>query len=563
MQPTRIGPYLVERELGSGGMGTVFLAKHAETGRVAAVKVLPASLSREPGFVARFTREIDALKSVASPQIVELYESGVDGETYFYAMEYVEGETLTARLERDTRLSWREVIDIGVQVCRALKSAHNAGVIHRDLKPSNLLLTPDGQVKLTDFGVAQIFAGGKLTATGGIVGTAEFMAPEQAEGKRATKQSDIYALGAVMYVMLTGRPPFTGKTALDIAQKHRFGQFDSPRRYVADIPSWLDEVVCQCLAKNPDQRYPDAYVLSLRLAEIPRKVDLAAEQADVLKGEADASAETVASNAAVGGVPGAGELGGTFVRDMVRAELDRAASRSMVEHWLDSTWILSLLLAAVLGGGYWLYQRRAVDADQLFAEGESLMQQPDRAEWLRADREFFAPLLALDSAAWEPRIGPFQDQIAFAQSEQEILKRLRRRGDAGSELSEPLRLLDRIAREIESGDIVTARLQLAAFRDVLPAGPDHDVERAIVSDLLERLPPAPPGRENPLALEAFREADRLLAAGRVPDARRIWAGLITLYGDDAASPEVVRRAEQLLQQHPLPAPVDAAIPESP
>lgn len=554
MALTRIGPYEVERELGSGGMGTVYLARHTTTGRVAAVKVLPAAMSREPGFVARFTREIDALHTVSSPHIVELYDSGVDGDTYFYAMEYVEGETLTDRLERENRLPWRQVVDIGVQVCRALKAAHNAGVIHRDLKPSNLMLTPDGQVKLADFGVAQIFAGGKLTATGGVVGTAEYMSPEQAEGKRATKQSDIYALGAVMYAMLTGRPPFTGKSALDIAQKHRFGQFDSPRRFVPEIPTWLDEVVCKCLAKNPDQRYPDAYVLSLRLAEIPRKVDFTLGTDAAVESEG-AAAETMAANADPAAVfPAGGELGGTFVRDMVRAELDRSTTRSTIEHWLDNTWILLLLLAAVIAGGVWLYQRRAVHADRLFATGEELMRQPERSAWLRAQSECFAPLLALDAATWEPQIAPYRARIALAEAEQEILKRLRRRGDAADSATEPLRLLGRVSRDIEAGDLMAARKRLAALRTVLPAGDDYAAERRLIEDLLQTLPPAPAERENPLAKAALQTAAALEAAGRTEQARRIWFSLIELYRDDSSAAATVQQAEEELRHHPLPAP---------
>src|SRR5690606_20816683 len=141
---------------------------HAETGRQAAVKVLPASLAREDGFVARFTREVDAMKLLKNPHIVELFESGVDEETYYYSTEYVEGETPTGLLRRMHRLDWRQTIEYALQICSAVEAAHDAGVIHRDLKPSNLLVTQDGTVKLTDFGVAQVFAAGKLTVTGGI-----------------------------------------------------------------------------------------------------------------------------------------------------------------------------------------------------------------------------------------------------------------------------------------------------------------------------------------------------------------------------------------------------------
>src|SRR5690606_36436476 len=142
-----------------------------------------------------------------------------EGDLSYYAMEYIDGVTLMDRLKEQKRIPWQEVVDIGVQICRALKAAHNAGIIHRDLKPSNLLITRDGQVKLTDFGVAQVLASGKLTVTGGVIGTSEYVSPEQASGKRAEKRSDIYSLGAVMYVMLTWRPPFTGKTSFHAARQ--------------------------------------------------------------------------------------------------------------------------------------------------------------------------------------------------------------------------------------------------------------------------------------------------------------------------------------------------------
>jgi tetratricopeptide (TPR) repeat protein len=271
MDITQVADWEIERKLGAGGMGTVYLGKHRETGQQAAIKVLPASLAREEGFVERFKREIASMKQLKSPHIVEFFESGNDGDTYYYSMEYVDGETLTARLKRDKRIPWQEVIDYSLQICRALKAAHNTGIIHRDLKPSNLMLASDGTIKLTDFGVAQVFASQKLTITGGIVGTAEYMSPEQAKGQRATKKSDLYSLGAVMYVMLTGRPPFSGKSSLDVIHKHQFGQFDRPGLIATDMPRQLEEIVCKLLEKDPDKRFPDSYVLSLRLAEVQKR----------------------------------------------------------------------------------------------------------------------------------------------------------------------------------------------------------------------------------------------------------------------------------------------------
>ena len=210
MPPTQVGPYKIERKIGAGGMGTVYYARHVENDTEAAIKVLPASLAREEGFVARFEREIEALKQLANPHIVQFLESGCDNETYYYAMEYVDGETLTGYLGREKRIDWKEVIHISRQICTALKAAHVAGIVHRDLKPSNLLISKEGIVKLADFGVAQVFAGTKLTATGGIVGTAEFMSPEQAQGDKIDHRTDIWSFGVILYEMLSGQLPFKG-----------------------------------------------------------------------------------------------------------------------------------------------------------------------------------------------------------------------------------------------------------------------------------------------------------------------------------------------------------------
>src|SRR5262249_23018454 len=212
-----------------------------------------------------------AMRKLRNPHIVELYESGVDGENYYYAMEYVAGETLMSLMRREKRVPWERAVEISAQICQALKAAHDAGIIHRDLKPSNLMVTPEGSIKLTDFGVAQVFASSRLTATGGIIGTAEYMSPEQAQGKRAGKQSDLYSLGAVLYAMVTGRTPFSGKTAVEVIQKHKFGLFDRPRMYVPDLPPRVDDTICRLLEKEPEKRFPDAFVLLRHLDQLVRR----------------------------------------------------------------------------------------------------------------------------------------------------------------------------------------------------------------------------------------------------------------------------------------------------
>ena len=557
MQLERIGPYQLVRELGAGGMGTVYLGlDDRKEGAQAAVKVLPASMAREPGFVARFTREIDAMRTVHGPNIVELLDAGEGAGTWYYAMEFVDGETLTDRLVREKRIPWREVIDISVQICKALKAAHNAGVIHRDLKPSNLLIGKDGVVKLTDFGVAQVFASGKLTATGGVIGTVEYMSPEQAQGKRATKQSDIYALGAVMYVMLTGRPPFTGKTALDIAQKHKYGQFDSPKRIVPEIPHWLDEIVCNCLQKKPDDRYPDAYVLQLRLQEIPKKLELAqgiSGSGSKSTGTAPktfdfdgAAADDVTQGDAI--VSGDAPVGGTLMRDLVKGHLDRRSNMSPVERLLDNTWILAIGLVVILALGFWWLQSRRVSPEQLFAQGEALMNKPAGPSWEQARRESFEPLLAMDRETWEPKIAPYLDQLALYDLRKEFLSVRSLRADSPPR-SDIERFLRRAWDQRRRGDLAEARETLNALKTMAVGSAQGDTLVPLIDELLGTLSPAEKAMQESgrtLLLSAVERARLFEKQGMLPQARTVWESVVTLYGDDQSAQKEVDEARAAL-----------------
>src|ERR1019366_3668537 len=199
----RLGKWVIFKELGRGGMGRVYLAQEELTSRQAAIKVLATELAQEIGFLQRFQREIETLGKLEHPNIVRFYEAGFENGLYFYAMEYVEGLNLDQILEEQSRFLWKDVLNIALQVAPALKHVHDHGVIHRDIKPSNLILNAQGQIKLTDFGIAKVFAATHLTSTGGIVGTAEFLSPEQAAGKVVGKRSDLYCLGCVLYMLLT------------------------------------------------------------------------------------------------------------------------------------------------------------------------------------------------------------------------------------------------------------------------------------------------------------------------------------------------------------------------
>jgi serine/threonine-protein kinase len=268
----KLGPWTIDRELGRGGMGRVYLAHSEPADRQAAVKVLAAELAQDSGFLHRFEREIEALSQLSHPNIVQFLEAGYEDGKYFYAMEYVQGQSFEELLQERGRLPWQEALDAALQICPALKHAHDRGVIHRDLKPPNLMRTADGTVKLMDFGIAKVFASTHLTATGGVVGTAEYLSPEQAAGKPVTRRSDLYSLGVVLYTLITGRTPFAGETFLDLLHKHRFGQFDRPQKLVPQIPYELDEVICNLLEKDPAKRPADGLVLQRLLEAIKRKL---------------------------------------------------------------------------------------------------------------------------------------------------------------------------------------------------------------------------------------------------------------------------------------------------
>jgi serine/threonine-protein kinase len=262
MSPDRLGPYRIGRQLGKGGMGSVYEAVDEQTGQRVAVKALSPQLAMDEGFRERFEAEIESLKKLQHEGIVRLYGYGEDGGVLFYSMELVDGASLEAELARGRRFDWRETLGVAIQVCRALKHAHDHGVVHRDVKPANILLTPENKIKIADFGIARLFGSNQLTTAGGVLGTADYMSPEQADGRPVTDRCDQYALGCVMYALLAGRPPFRAKTMPEMLQLQRFAEPEPVRRYAPQTPEQLEGLIRQLLSKDPAARFPNALVLS-------------------------------------------------------------------------------------------------------------------------------------------------------------------------------------------------------------------------------------------------------------------------------------------------------------
>ena len=276
------GRYRIVRRLGTGGMANVYLAEDEELGRRVAIKILNDRHASDDQFVERFRREAKNAAGLSHPNIVSIYDRGEAEGTYYIAMEYLEGRSLKDRIVAEGPLPIPAAIEATRQILRALGFAHRRGVVHRDIKPHNVLLAQDGaerRHKVTDFGISRT-AASQMTEAGSIVGTAQYLSPEQARGAHVDQRSDIYSVGIVLYELLTGKLPFTGETPLEIAMKHLSEVPTSPSSLRPEIPPDLDMVVLRALAKDPGDRYESAEEMDAELARVAAGGSVTAETAD-------------------------------------------------------------------------------------------------------------------------------------------------------------------------------------------------------------------------------------------------------------------------------------------
>jgi len=262
--------YRVTAELGSGGMAVVYKAIDLELGRQVAVKLLREGYADDNAFLVRFQQEARAAASLDHPNIVSIYDVGRDGQLYYIVMEYVEGQSLKSLLRAGTPLPVGEALDLAIQICAGVGAAHRGGLIHCDMKPQNILITPDGRVKVLDFGIARAL---KAKATGSdeiTWATPQYAAPEQMQGRPTGPATDVYAIGVILYEMLTGQLPFQGQTAQELAAQHVQSSAPPPTRWNPQVPPRVEQIVLQALSKEPARRYRSATQLGQLLIEYRR-----------------------------------------------------------------------------------------------------------------------------------------------------------------------------------------------------------------------------------------------------------------------------------------------------
>lgn len=373
--------YEIIRRLGSGGMADVYLARDTQLGRQVAIKVLYKRYARDEEFVVRFRHEAQSAAALNHPHIVSIYDRGEAEGSYYIAMEYLEGKSLKDVISDEGPLEPARATEYAGQILQALQFAHEHKVIHRDIKPHNIVINGRGQVKVTDFGIARAGTSPAMTETGSIIGTAQYLSPEQAKGKAVEQSSDLYSLGVVLYEMLTGRVPFEGENPVAIALKHLSDEPVPPQALVPEIPDNLNAVVMRALAKDPRDRYSSAEEF---MADLDR-----------CRQDLPVSAPPPAADTAMTSVIGAGEiaaLGAETERTAIRRVQPRKAPPKKEgggKKWLYFL-IAVVALAAIAAGVYFLafaQERGNIDVPDVVGMERAQAEEAIRALGLKPELE--------------------------------------------------------------------------------------------------------------------------------------------------------------------------------
>ena len=342
--------YEIEREIARGGMAEVYLARDQALNRPVALKALFPEFAREPSFVERFRREAQAAANLNHPNIVAIYDWGQESGTYFIVMEYVEGRSLREPIHSEGPLEPGQAADIAAEIASALAFAHRSGVVHRDVKPGNVLLTEQGTVKVTDFGIARAGTSDGLTQTGSVMGTATYFSPEQAQGLAVDGRSDVYSVGVVLYEMVCGVPPFVAESPVSVAYKHVREEPIAPSLRAPGIPPALEQIILGALAKDPEHRYQSADDLRADILRFRRGRPLVDAPITAIISEVPTTAMTTAAAGAYAAP--------TVASPRIPVEPPTPYGRQPARQRHPATFtIITLLVLAALVGGIFLLAR--------------------------------------------------------------------------------------------------------------------------------------------------------------------------------------------------------------
>lgn len=527
----RIGPFLLEGELGVGGMGIVYRATYEQNNVKCAVKVLAPDLTANDAVNQRFIRETEILKKLRHPNIIRYYGAGSSKTQRFYAMELIEGGSLDQVLRQRGRLSWQETVDYGLQVAKALEHAHQAGIIHRDLKPGNLLLTKDGVLKLSDFGIARDTQATALTQAGKTMGTMAYMAPEQISGKTPiNRRTDLYSLGCVLFEMLTGRTPFESETQAELLFKHLDEAPPSVRDFNLDVPVWLSKLIDELLAKDPEDRPFDALAVQVRLEEVTRKVT---EQEAKLKASTQ------------GGVS---ELTQAYEKKTkaLKKKQKKQQAEAVQTPFYERAWFLGGILAVVLVlvAAFVINSR---SESTLFARAEKFMNSSEPNDWVHAERDLRTLLGRYPQGTHTQQAGLWLDQIEMHRAERRVETNIR----FGREPTTEAERLYVEAQQYEKfGDRLTALDKYEALPKVISASEETRPFLNLARRQAEKIKHSVGGETDRTAFirNQLEQAEQLYLEGKKLLAREKWQAIIQLYGNSSEFDVFTSQARQFLAE---------------
>ena len=510
----KLGSFRLEEKIGSGAMGVVYRAVHETTGKTAAIKILVAEVAQKGNAAKRFRREADILQQFRHPNIVRFFAVGRSQGTSYFAMEFVRGKTLDDLLTERLTLPWREAAAVGLQVCEALQYTHDRGVFHRDLKPSNLMVAEDGTVKLTDFGIAKDEDATALTATGRTLGTAAYMAPEQIRGTpEVSHKTDLYSLGIMLYQLLVGETPFTGKSTVVLMHAHLAEPAPRAGEKVEELPRAFDALIAQLLEKDPTARPWDAAAVGLVLSDLLDKAERR-EEIPMVWSES------------VGGL--------TLTQDAPRPreKKPRRPPSSRAQPSALPAWAPTAGLAAALAGLVFLlaYLLWPPGATYLYRRGAALMASENLDDWRLARTEYLDPLLRRFPK--DPRrdeIHGWIDKLAFRLAQERAFNMNRGLGRPRAGVETEYDDTRRQAEEasMESKDLVASHLW-DDLADKLADRPDDRGWSLLARDRADELRKTM-ARRRARVVERLAEADRFEKAGGADQADQLRKAILAEY----------------------------------